>query len=545
MGETSRARKERGAFFTPPAMADFLVRWTIRSPGDSLLEPSCGDASFLVAAIRRLKALGAKMLRRFQLRGVELHAASAALAGERVAAEGAEAEITVGDFFDFAEDCQYDAVAGNPPYIRYQGFSGPARAKALLAARAQGVHLSKLASSWAAFVVHAASFVKPKGRLALVLPAELLTVNYAAPVRRFLLQRFRSVRLITFEELVFPGVLEEVVLLLAEGTGPTDHFELLQVRNLHELENVDSLPSVWAPADKDGKWTLGLLSEKQRDTYVRATSSSKFGTLHDWGETSLGMVSGNNQFFAVSVEEAKAFGLRDKDLLRISPPGSKHLRNLSFSNADWERLAEDGKKVYLFSPEGDRLSAASRRKVADGEKSSVHTAFKCRVRKPWWGVPKVKSPDLFLTYMNHVAPRLCTNRARVPFLNSVHGVYLKRELKRLGEDLLSLASLNTLTLLGAEIVGRAYGGGMLKLEPKEADILPVPSPALLEELRPALAKMRAKVERRLKKGDIERAVALVDEVILKEGMGLSDDTVNELRAARRFLFARREARGGR
>ena len=34
--------------------------------------------------------------------------------------------------------------------------------------------------------VHAALFLRPGGRMALVLPAELLSVNYAAAVRKFL-----------------------------------------------------------------------------------------------------------------------------------------------------------------------------------------------------------------------------------------------------------------------------------------------------------------------------------------------------------------------
>lgn len=74
-----------------------------------------------------------------------------------------------------------------------------------------------LASSWAAFTVHAALYLHPGGRMGLVLPAELLSVNYAAEVRRFLLESFERVELVLFTERVFPGVLEDVVLLLAEG----------------------------------------------------------------------------------------------------------------------------------------------------------------------------------------------------------------------------------------------------------------------------------------------------------------------------------------
>ncbi len=76
------------------------------------------------------------------------------------------------------------------------------------------------------------------------LPAELLTVNYAAPVRRFLMKRFARVRLVLFEERVFPGVLEEVVLLLAEGQGPTDHCDLLQTQ-----EYLDTDHERWSEVD--------------------------------------------------------------------------------------------------------------------------------------------------------------------------------------------------------------------------------------------------------------------------------------------------------
>ena len=79
--------------------------------------------------------------------------------------------------------------------------------------------------------------MRPDGRLGLVLPAELLTTNYAGPVRRYLTERFANVRLIMFDERVFPDVQEEVVLLLADGhaTGPgTDHIELARLRDLDD-----------------------------------------------------------------------------------------------------------------------------------------------------------------------------------------------------------------------------------------------------------------------------------------------------------------------
>ena len=43
--DPAAARKERGAFFTPPQIASFLTSETILSRDDRVLEPSCGEAA--------------------------------------------------------------------------------------------------------------------------------------------------------------------------------------------------------------------------------------------------------------------------------------------------------------------------------------------------------------------------------------------------------------------------------------------------------------------------------------------------------------------
>ena len=57
--------------------------------------------------------------------------------------------------------------------------------------------------------------------------------------------------------------------------------------------------------------------------------------------------------------------------------------------------------------------------------------------------------------MNHDRPRLVANEAGVNILNSIYGVTLRHGRKALGRELLPIACLNTVTLLGSEIVGRA------------------------------------------------------------------------------------------
>lgn len=543
--EDLAARKARGAFFTPHDLCDYVVRWAVRTAEDQVLEPSCGEAAFLLSAGVRLRDLGCTSpLCAGQLHGAELHRESALVARGLLSASGFAADIEVGSFFDRQPEQRYDAVIGNPPYVRYQEFSGEARSQSRAAALRAGVRLSRLASSWAAFTVHAALFLKPEGRLGLVLPAELLTVNYAAEVRRFLMERFARVRLVLFTERVFPGVQEEVVLLLAEGPGPTDCCELYQVANAAELVTRDLELHCWKPDRPDSKWTPSLIPATALDTYLTMTKASSFSRLHDWGDTTLGMVTGNNRYFALSHARATELGLRDDDVIPLSPPGSRHLRGLALSGDEWREMKRQGHAALLFRPAGQPSKAAARY-IAAGESMGVHEAYKCRNRTPWWRVPLVPPPDLFVTYMNADAPRLCTNDAGVRYLNSIHGLFLHPELRETGRELLPLATLNSITLLGAETVGRAYGGGMLKLEPREADELPVPAASALVDAADALWEIRPAVAEQLRDRNLRGAVRLVDEVLLVRELGLDSVEVAAIASAHEQLRLRRTTRGGR
>lgn len=268
--------------------------------------------------------------------------------------------------------------------------------------------------------MHSAEFLRPGGRLGLVLPAELLTVNYAADVRRYLMRSFGRVRLVLFTERVFPGVLEEVVLLLAEdalAAGGTDHCELLQVTSAADLaRQLDStVPAhVWRPVDTGAKWTPALLSASALEVYAPVVSDAGFTGLQSWGETTLGSVTGRNDYFALSPAQAEQLGLSDDELVPLSPPGSRHLRGLSFTTEGWRRLGEHGPRTLLFRPGRERagMSRGARGYLSVGEGSGVEQAYKCRVRAPWWQVPLVAPADLLLTYMNADTPRLTTNAAR-------------------------------------------------------------------------------------------------------------------------------------
>lgn len=537
--DTRDRRKARGAFFTPALIARFINEWAIRSPLDSVLEPSCGDAAFLTEAVRVLQSHGAAAP---VVHGVEIHDFSAREASQRVRAAGGVPRIKTQYFFLEEPTPTFSAVVGNPPFVRYQDWAGEARTRSRAAALTAGVNLTQLSSSWAAFAVHSAMFLANGGRMGLVLPAELLSVNYAASVRSFLFRSFRSVDLVLFNERVFPEAGADVVLLLADGygLGPTDHATIYQVQNAASLGTLPT-PRKWTPTDPSDKWT-SLLVNGDTDAALGSISEG-FTALESGGDTTLGTVTGGNHYFALSPAKVRELGLHRSDLLRLSPPGSSHLRGLELTPDAMRRLGRSGKPTWLFRPTA-QPSAEALAYIRIGEAAGVNEAYKARIRREWWRVPLVRPADLLLTYMNADTVRLTTNSASAHHLNSVHGVYLSEDLRDLGRELLPLASLNSATLLSAETSGRAYGGGILKMEPREADRWAMPSPKLIAAHADALRSLKPKVAAALRARRLSDAVDMVDNVLLVDGLRVGRLGLDTVRGTYDAMSGRRKTRSG-
>lgn len=550
--EGTLTRKARGAFFTPPVIADYLAAWAVDDDPEAIvLDPTCGEAVFLRAAGLRLKQVGAPAaaLNR-QVWGVDLHAESVAQSKRLLASEGLDAKLLVEDFFELPTPdrlgCplpEVDAVIGNPPFVRYQEHAGDARKRSASAALAQGVRLSGLASSWAALLVHACGFLKPEGRLAMVLPAELLTVAYAESIRRWLRRRFAAVHLVMFERLQFEDALEKVLLVLARGSGGCDAFSLVHVEDARDLPKLKLFgPGHFsvAPAS-EGKWTDILLPLRHRQVFKRV-AEEHFVSLDSYGPPELGTVTGANAYFAISEETRLAYRLMGEQLKRISPPGTKHLKGLSFTRGDWGGLRDGGEPVWLLNPAPDDRSPGLLRYIELGDQLGVPKAYKCQIRDPWWCPPFVPPPDLFFTYMSYRYPRLIANSARVGFLNSMHGIRLRRDAPRISRSALPLLCLNSVTMLGAEIFGRSYGGGVLKMEPREAGRLPVPDPRALAAGWTLLRDERTSLDRQLRAGLWASVAERVDEALLRGALALAPEEVLLLREAARSMRERRIGR---
>jgi len=550
--------KRRGAFYTPVKIASFLVNWAVRSRDDVILDPGCGEAIFLLEAYRRLLELGAKPSSALEkIYGVELDPQAfrrtLELLEEKTGLE--PSHIFNINFFEvgglFSPPLpQFDVVTGNPPYVRYHHFEGNMRAQALQAASRLGVSLSQLTSAWAPYIVHASAFLKEGGCLAMVLPAELLYVDYAHAVRQFLLQQFKQVTVVTFEQRVFPGVLEEVILLLAEAKGGASlpSSSLLRMVRLQKLEDLCHLDEglsryeTVAVVEPAAKWVHYLLSMDQTRLYDELVELEEVILFGEIAKVDIGVVTGSNDFFLLSREAIKQWKIEPEFVTKAIRKAAD-IPGALFTETDWEALQREGEKCYLLRVDlpPDMLQAYRLwNYILYGQERRVNSGFKCRTRVPWYAVPYIQIPNIFLTYMANQIPRLVLNEAGAVSTNTIHGVYLLSP-ERVNERALVASFYNSLTLLSAELVGRSYGGGVLKLETQEAEkiklVIPKDSNVVQE-----LARVAPQIDGLLRQKRAGQAIALVDRILLRDYLKLDDRALGLLREAHGSLQAKRMAR---
>ena len=297
------AQKKLGAFYTPPQVARALVRWVVRKPSDRLLDPSCGDGRFLAAHRNSV--------------GVDCD-----VAGVVAAANHRRGSIVhAAEFFSWAKQCKerFDCAAGNPPFIRYQHFSGIERADALGLCAELGAKFSGLASSWAPFLVASAGLLRPDGRMAFLVPAEIGHAPYARPLVSFLANNFAKVLFVAVREKLFPELSEDVWILYAEGFGKTtDHIHFAQTEAFDAAsappENAESIT-----LDDWKSWHYRLrpylLPPRMRELYRRVSRSKESVLFGKIAKIGIGYVTGANDFFHLRPSVAQLFGIPDRCLV--------------------------------------------------------------------------------------------------------------------------------------------------------------------------------------------------------------------------------------
>ena len=520
--------KLRGGYYTSGPVADWLCAWAIRTSSERVLEPSCGDGAFIEAAATRQSALRAPARgRASRLIGVEITPSEATRAQVRLsdAASVPAGTIIRGDFFSWYNDnpaARFDVVVGNPPFIRYQTFPEPHRTLAMEIMVELGLRPNKLTNIWVPFVAAAAARLNVGGRLALVLPAEILQVTYAAQLRAYLTARFARIDIVACNELFFEKAEQEVVLLLADGALPQPDPDNVCRVTMTEAKTVAEIVNRSPQAVLEGaepktvrhdseKWLKFLLTESEITLMRRLRDAPEIASLSAHASVDVGVVTGKNEFFVLTQSQVTSLGLEGLTTPLISR--SAHLRGAKLGKVDWRHLSAADDRVHLLdfkSHGGKKPSAALARYIKSGEAQAVHEGYKCSIRAPWYAVPSIWTPDGFMFRQIYDFPRIVLNQAGATSTDTIH-----RLTANTAKPERVIANTYTwLTAASAEIEGRSYGGGVLELEPTEAERLLMP--AVLNGALPM-----AECDRLTRAGRLNEVLEENARIVLRGHLGLS------------------------
>ncbi len=498
----ARVAKQRGEVWTPRHVAALLCRWAIRSPTDRVLDPGSGRGIFLFEAYRRLLELGASVSRaRSFLFGIEKNAESYKAMRANLAPlfGGQLPNIQEGDLFQ-ATFPPMDAVIGNPPYVRRWWIEDVDSLREKVGERIGGVKLTRLTDLACYFIICAGDFLKPGGRLALVVTDGWLDADYGAAFKEYLLSNFHLHAVAAFQSRIFEGHLIRPVLLLAEKAarqGSTARrrktlFALLSGPDvglgrgkhvpLHRLQRVAvrSLSKVSAELRPEVAWTPYFTAPKE---YFALVESGLTVPLRELAASRIGLQTFAKPFFILRLSEAEALRLE-----------RTHLRPILVSSREARRpvLVESTRAENLLlccdKPEAELRGTATLSYIRGWETRTVTARGRIgevvgaqnlpRLRRagriPWYNIrneverrgswPILVPRRMFRRYL--VVWNLAEWVANENFIELMprEGVLLEPLLAMLNSGFAELA---------LRVNSHLYGGGVYNLNPGDVGAVPV------------------------------------------------------------------------
>jgi adenine-specific DNA-methyltransferase len=525
--ENATEQKLRGGYYTPPRIAAFLLQWGMSGLlHPDVLEPSCGDGVFIEQMLN-LNIDFASFL------GVELdteEANKARTIGLR------DTEIQNRDFHDFCltTDQRFDLVIGNPPFIRYQYYDESLQSLAAKIFQKAHLRYSKLTNAWVTFIIGSTLLLKNRGKIAFVVPADILQVTYAKQLRSFLIKTFNRVNIISFEQLVFDDIQQEVVLLLCEKDGNKNHnIDHIDVKDISSLQSLldEGLHFNAKTVNKDSdKWSYYFLSEEEI-SFIENLSSCHNPHIGDYASVEVGITTGANQYFTVPKSIVDFYGLND--FAKPMVGRSVQVSSLDFTTKDWLRNVNKGSRAHLLvfkSKEEIANHTGAKEYIAVGEADGINNGYKTSIRDDWFVIPSIKLSDALFLRRNHLFPRLVLNSAQAFTTDTMHRVFFK---PGTNHRAFVASYYNSFSFAHAEIVGRNFGGGVLELMPSEVESIFLPynenNAAIFDEIDAMFRKGEA----------LDKILDYTDQKILVEKCGFSQDQIKLGRNIWKKLSSRR------
>lgn len=527
--ENATDQKLRGAYYTPPVIAKFILQWGINGNNNlNILEPSCGDGVFLECISNNkilynsVTAVEYEVGEAEKARAIPLH----------------DSEVINEDFHRFCLDTdkRFNLVVGNPPFIRYQYYDAEQQKLADEIFKRSKLKRTKLTNAWVTFVVGCSQLLTETSKMGFVIPSELLMVKYAQQLRQYLAKSFNKINIISFENLVFEEIQQEVVLLLCEKNGTDEHLiEHIEVKDADSLLTLDprrlKFPTKKIDFHTD-KWTYYFLEKEELDLLEKVKHNMP--SISTYANVEVGITTGANDYFTVPKSVVTLYNLEEYAKPMVGR--SVQVNSLCFTKKDWLANVELGAKAHLLVfPSGVKENGNDGVKayINNGEKEGINNGYKTGIRDEWYIIPSIKLSDALFLRRNNQYPKFVLNEAKAYTTDTMHRVFIKEGVNK---KAFVASYYNSLSFTFAEILGRNFGGGCLELMPSEVGDIYMPYRVENETLFAEIDKMLRH------KRTADEILDYTDRAILHEGMGLSMEEVQTARSIWHKIMGRRLSR---
>ena len=528
-------RRLLGTYYTPDELAAVLVRWALADGDGPVLDPSYGGCAFLEAAAQVLSK-GHPSNAGARVYGVDIdpNCIETARGSELLVEDNCiEADFLTASCDDLPGS-PYAAIVGNPPYVRHHWIAGEQRESAEAVAAESSVPLPATASLWAYFLLHSLRFLADGGRLAMLVPEAILQTDYAVPLREMLAERFGNSRLIHIRDRQFTDTDEAVVALACSGFGEGGTIETLSVDSVDGLQSVLLSSNGRSPHCSSFPPTTGDTLGAAIGLLGRIRQSSEVKRLGEVASIRVGVVTGANRHFIRSRDALDALDI-PTDVRHRIVSRTRWLKGLDFTDDDHGTLVEAGGAALLVRPESAEHDRLVDPWIQEGVDGDINDRYKCALRSDWFRVDLPPLPDAFATCARAGSPLLVLNRGECLNTNALHSVSWKSD-SSVTPEAVAVGFLTSAVSAWAELRGRRYGGGVLKIEPGTLKRIPVLLIAGAEDVFQRLDSL-------LREGREEEARRIADERVLGGGLGLEDREIKSLKQVRTDLMEwRRPAR---
>ena len=526
-------RRLLGSYYTPDALANILATWALAPGRGNVLDPSFGGCVFLNAATMILASRGVSKPGA-RIFGVDVD--QTCMEYVRKDQNLVEKNCIIRDFLSLSPKdmpgAPFHAITGNPPYVRHHWFNGTTRKAGRAAMAAAEVALPETASAWAYFLIHTLSFLAKSGRLAMLVPEAILQADYATVVRDLLTSRFDHVCLIHIRDRLFKGTDEAVVAVAASQYGGNKGtLRVEAVERSEDLAAVLNTPkgriSISRLITQKGRRidsaTVQLLDELEQHSAVK--------NISDVATVRIGLVTGANKHFIRNAENLKQLGVPCESWVRLISR-TRWLSGLDFTEEDLQKLVDANQQAILVRPKpaGENTSGI-KQWIAEGVETGIHERYKCTIRDPWFRIDLQPVPDAFATCTRMGAPLIVLNQAGCQCTNALHAMYLHCE-SDASLPAIAVGFLTNAVSVWAELHGRRYGGGVLKMEPGTLNRTPVPIVQGAEDVIDELNKL-------IRDGRETQARKRADDLILGDQLGLPKKDIQRLQRAYALLMTQR------